>query len=80
MLGGVEVRHRTNRYLHNPLEQDHRGIKQQIQSMGASSVSSQHNGFAKSMTKYGTFCARARRNEVISLGDGSCTPPVHGFS
>jgi transposase-like protein len=31
---GVAVCHRTNRYLNNHLEQDHRGIKQRIQPMG----------------------------------------------
>jgi putative transposase len=32
--GGVE--HRTNRYLNNRLEQDHRGIKGRYQSMALS--------------------------------------------
>src|SRR5262245_27553306 len=31
---GEAVGHRTNRYLNNHLEQDHRGIKQRIRSMG----------------------------------------------
>src|SRR5262245_34869401 len=31
---GKDVRHRTNRYLNNHLEQDHRGIKQRTHSMG----------------------------------------------
>jgi putative transposase len=38
---GSEVRHRTNRYLNNRLEQDHRGIKQRYYSMrGFGSVAS----------------------------------------
>jgi putative transposase len=31
---GDAVRHRTNRYLNNHLEQDHRGIKQRSRAMG----------------------------------------------
>ncbi len=38
---GSEVLHRTNRYLNNRLEQDHRGIKQRYSSMrGFGSVAS----------------------------------------
>jgi putative transposase len=65
---GAEVRHRTNRYLNNHLEQDHRGIKQRIQPMG---------GF-KSVESATRFCRvhdevrnclrpRSRRNESVSL-------------
>jgi transposase-like protein len=65
---GEGVTHRTNRYLNNHLEQDHRGIKQRTHSMC---------GF-KSFVSAARFCrvyeevrhflrARSRRNETISL-------------
>jgi putative transposase len=65
---GEAVRHRTNRYLNNHQEQDHRGIKQRIRPMG---------GF-KSVESATRFCCvhdevrnflrpRSYRNEVISL-------------
>ena len=65
---GKKVRHRTTRYLHNHLEQDHRGIKQRIRPTG---------GF-KSVESATRFCRahdevrnvlrpRSRRNEVVSL-------------
>ena len=66
---GESVIHRTNRYLNNHLEQDHRGIKQRTHSMC---------GF-KNFVSAGRFCrvydevrlflrTRCRRNEVVSLG------------
>lgn len=65
---GAGVIHRTNRYLNNHLEQDHRGIKQRTHSMG---------GF-KNFVSAARFCrvydevrqffrARSRRNEVVPL-------------
>jgi transposase-like protein len=65
---GEAVTHRTNRYLNNHLEQDHRGIKQRIHSMC---------GF-KRFVAAARFCrvyeevrhffrTRSRRNEVVSL-------------
>ena len=65
---GEGVRHRTNRYLNNHLEQDHRGINQRIRPMG---------GF-KSVESAKRFCwvhdevrnflrPRSYRNEVVSL-------------
>jgi putative transposase len=65
---GAEVHHRTNHYLNNHLEQDHRGIKQRTLPMG---------GF-KSVEAAQRFCRvhdeirnllrpRSYRNEVISL-------------
>jgi transposase-like protein len=65
---GEGVRHRTNRYLNNHLEQDHRGIKQRLRPMG---------GF-KSVESAKRFCRvhdevrnclrpRSYRNEVVSL-------------
>ena len=66
---GDTVTHRTNRYLNNHLEQDHRGIKQRTHSMC---------GF-KSLVSAERFCrvydevrdffrARSQRNERLSLG------------
>ena len=76
------MRHRTNRYLNNHLGQDHRGTKQRIQSMGGFKSVESAQGFAESMMEYGTFSARAHAGmrSYRSLGDGSSTPPVHGFS
>ena len=65
---GEAVTHRTNRYLNNHLEQDHRGIKQRTHSMC---------GF-KSFVSAARFCriyeearhflrAHSRRNETLSL-------------
>jgi len=65
---GEDVLHRTNRYLTNHLEQDHRGIKQRTHPMGG----------CKSFVAAARFCcvydevrqlfrARSRRNEVVSL-------------
>jgi putative transposase len=65
---GEAVTHRTNRYLNNHLEQDHRGIKQRIHSMC---------GF-KRFVSAAQFCrvydevrhffrTRSRRKEVVSL-------------
>ena len=65
---GEAVTHRTNRYLNNHLEQDHRGIKQRTHSMC---------GF-KSFVSAARFCrvyeevrqffrARSQRNEAVSL-------------
>jgi putative transposase len=65
---GEEGRHRTNRYLNNPLEQDHRGIKQRTRPM---------RGF-KSVPAAARFCRvqdevrnflrpRSRRREVVAL-------------
>ena len=65
---GETVHHRTNRYLNNQLEQDHRGIKQRTRPM---------SGF-KTITSAERFCRvhdevrnylrpRSRRNEVVSL-------------
>jgi putative transposase len=65
---GEEVRHRTNRYLNNHLEQNHRGIKQRTRPMG---------GF-KSVEATQRFCQvhdevrnllrpRSQRNKVVSL-------------
>ena len=54
---GEAVRHRTNRYLNNHLEQDHRGIKQRIRPMGSFKSVGRPHAFAACMMKSGTSCA-----------------------
>jgi putative transposase len=65
---GKEVRHRTNRYLNNHLEQDHRGIKQRIRPMGGCKSIESARRFCRVHDEVRNFlCPRAYRNEVISL-------------
>jgi putative transposase len=65
---GEEVRHRTNRYLNNHLEQDHRGSKQRIQSMGGFKSVESAQRFCRVHDEVRNFLRpRSRRNEVISL-------------
>jgi putative transposase len=64
---GEAVRHRTNRYLNNHLEQDQRGIKQRPHSMGGvkSFVAAR---FCRVYEEGRHFLrAHSRRNEAISL-------------
>ena len=79
---GRKVLHRCNPYLNSRLSRTIEASNNGSSRWGASRVSSQHNGFAESMTKYGTFSARAHAGmrSYRSLGDGSSTQPVHGFS
>jgi putative transposase len=65
---GEEVRHRTNRYLNNHLEQDHRGIKQQTQPMGEFKSVESAKRFCRVHDEVRNFLRpRSRRNEVLSL-------------
>ena len=65
---GKEVRHRTNRYLNNYLEQDHRGIKQRIQPMGGFKSVESATRFCRAHDEVRNFLRpRSYRNEVISL-------------
>ena len=62
------MRHRTNRYLNNHLGQDHRGIKQRIQSMGGFKSVESAQRFCRVHDEARNFLRpRSRRNEVISL-------------
>jgi putative transposase len=63
---GEAVRHRTNRYLNNHLEQDHRGIKQRIRPMGGFKSVESAKRFCRVHDEVRNFL-RPRRNEVISL-------------
>jgi putative transposase len=65
---GEGVIHRTNRYLNNHLEQDHRGIKQWTHSMcGFKSFVSTARFRRVYEEVRNFFRARSRRNEVVTL-------------
>jgi transposase-like protein len=65
---GEEVHHRTNRYLNNHLEQDHRGIKQRIRPMGGFKSVESAKRFCRVHDEVRNFLRpRSYRNEVISL-------------
>jgi transposase-like protein len=65
---GPEVRHRTNRYLNNHLEQDHRGIKQRTRPMGGFKSVESAPRFCRVYDEVRNFLRpRSRRNEVVSL-------------
>ena len=62
------MRYRTNCYLNNHLEQDHRGIKQRIESMGGFKSVESAKRFCRVHDEVRNFLRpRSRRNEVISL-------------
>jgi putative transposase len=65
---GETVRHRTNRYLNNHLEQDHRGIKQRTRPMGGFKNVDSAKRFCRVHDEVRNFLRpRSRRNEVVSL-------------
>jgi putative transposase len=65
---GAAVRHRTNRYLNNHLEQDHRGIKQRTRPMGGFKSVESAKRFCRVHDEVQNFLRpRSRRNEVVSL-------------
>jgi putative transposase len=65
---GEGVTHRTNRYLNNHLEQDHRGIKQRTHSMcGFKSFVSAERFCRVYEEVRNFFRVRSRRNEAVSL-------------
>src|SRR3989475_4640588 len=65
---GQAVRHRTNRYLNNHLEQDHRGIKQRTRPMGGFKSIESAQRFCRVHDEVRNFLRpRSRRNEVVSL-------------
>jgi len=65
---GEAVRHRTNRYVNNHLEQDHRGIKQRIRPMGGFKSVESAKRFCCAHDEVRNFLRpRSYRNEVISL-------------
>jgi transposase-like protein len=65
---GDTVIHRTNCYLNNHLEQDHRGIKQRTHSMCGFKSFMSAERFCRVYDEVRHFLrARSRRNETISL-------------
>jgi transposase-like protein len=65
---GEEARHRTNRYLNNHLEQDHRGIKQRTRPMGGFKSIESAKRFCRVHDEVRNFLRpRSCRNEGISL-------------
>ena len=62
------MRHRTNRYLNNDLEQDHRGIKQRLRPMGGFKSVESATRFCRVHDEVRNFLRpRSYRNEVVSL-------------
>ena len=65
---GEAVRHRTNRYLNNYLEQDHRGIKQRTRPMGGFKSVESAQRFCRVPDEVRNFLhPRSQRNERVSL-------------
>jgi transposase-like protein len=65
---GAGGRHRTNRYLNNHLEQDHRGIKQRTRPMGGFKSVESATRFCQVHDEVRNFLRpRSHRNEVVSL-------------
>jgi len=65
---GDTVVHRTNRYLNNHLEQDHRGIKQRTRSMCGFKRFESAERFCRVYEEVrGFFRGRSQRNEPVSL-------------
>jgi transposase-like protein len=65
---GEAVRHRTNRYLNNHLEQDHRGVKQRTRPMGGFKRFVSAARFCRVYDEVRNFFRiRSQRNESVSL-------------
>jgi len=65
---GETVKHRTNRYLNNHLEQDHRGIKQRTHPMGGFKSVESVKRFCRVHDEVRNFLRpRSYRKEVVSL-------------
>jgi transposase-like protein len=65
---GETVKHRTNRYLNNHLEQDHRGIKQRTRPLGGIKSIASAKRFCRVHDEVRNFLrSRSLRNERISL-------------
>jgi putative transposase len=65
---GDQVSHRTNRYLNNHLEQDHRGIKQRYRSMGGFKADTTAVHFCGLFDKVRSFLRpQSCRNQPLSL-------------
>jgi putative transposase len=65
---GDRVAHRTNRYLNNQVEQDHRGIKQRYRPMGGFKQGESAARFCRLFDEIRAFFRpQSRRNQVVSL-------------
>jgi putative transposase len=65
---GERVTHRTNRYLNNDLEQDHRGIKQRYRPMGGFKHRHTAARFCRTFDEVRAFLRpQSRRNQPLSL-------------
>ena len=65
---GEDITHRTNRYLNNHLEQDHRGIKQRMRPMGGFKRFVSAERFCQVYEEVRHFLrVRSQRNESVSL-------------
>jgi putative transposase len=63
---GKGVRHRTNRYLNNRIEQDHRGIKGRYQPMREFKTSASTARFCRSCDELRNFLrSRSNRNQHV---------------
>jgi transposase-like protein len=65
---GGRVTHRTNRYLNNDLEQDHRGIKQRYRPMGGFKTFATAAGFCRAFDEIRAFLRpRSYRKQPVTL-------------
>jgi putative transposase len=65
---GNQVRHRTNRYLNNHLEQDHRGIKQRYRPMSGFKHGNTAARFCRAFDEVRAFLRpQSQRNQSLSL-------------
>ena len=65
---GNQVTHRTNRYLNNHLEQDHRGIKQRYRLMGGFKQGNTAARFCRVFDEVRAFLRpQSQRNQLLSL-------------
>ena len=65
---GKDVTHRTNRYLNNHLEQDHRGIKQRVRPMLGFKRFTSAARFCRAHDELRNFLRpRTARNQSVSL-------------
>jgi putative transposase len=68
---GEAVRHQTNRYLNNHLEQDHRSSKKRTPPMGGFKNFASAKRFCRVHDEARNFLrSRSRRNESVSLVQG----------
>jgi putative transposase len=70
---GDRVTHRTNRYLNNHLEQDHRGIKQRYRPTGGLKTFATAARFCRVFDELRTFFRpQSRRNQSLTLAQRRC--------